>query len=78
MDERFLASLRQSLAQLPASPLSATVSGAHLYGFPSPDSDIDLHGAYVLPLEAVLGLEELQEQFLWDARRGTQVQGAAT
>ena len=27
-----------------------TVSGAHLYGFPSPDSDYDLRGVHVLPV----------------------------
>ena len=32
-------------------------SAAHLYGFPSPDSDFDLRGAYVLPMEKVVGLE---------------------
>lgn len=37
--------------------LFATISGAHLYGFPSPDSDFDLRGAHVLSLEKVLGLE---------------------
>src|SRR3954451_13957113 len=36
--------------------LFATFSGAHLYGFPSPDSDYDLRGAHVLPLDAVVGL----------------------
>ncbi len=35
-----------------------TVSGAHLYGFPSPDSDIDLRGAHLLPLDEVLGLHD--------------------
>lgn len=39
----------------------ATVSGAHLYGFPSPDSDWDLRGAHILPLSEVLGLDEPQE-----------------
>jgi uncharacterized protein len=34
----------------------ATVSGAHLYGFPSPDSDWDLRGTHLLPLPALLGL----------------------
>ncbi|WP_336216711.1 nucleotidyltransferase domain-containing protein [Nonomuraea sp. LPB2021202275-12-8] len=34
----------------------ATVSGAHLYGFPSVDSDVDLRGAHVLPIEQVVGL----------------------
>jgi predicted nucleotidyltransferase len=33
-----------------------TVSGAHLYGFPSEDSDIDLRGCYQLPLEDLVGL----------------------
>ena len=35
----------------------ATISGAHLYGFPSPDSDFDLRGVHVLPLEEVVGLQ---------------------
>lgn len=34
----------------------ATVSGAHLYGFPSCDSDVDLRGVHVLPAEEVVGL----------------------
>lgn len=33
-----------------------TVSGAHLYGFPSADSDYELRGAHVMPAKAVLGL----------------------
>jgi predicted nucleotidyltransferase len=33
-----------------------TLSGAHHYGFPSPDSDFDLRGAHVLPAADVLGL----------------------
>jgi predicted nucleotidyltransferase len=33
-----------------------TVSGAHLYGFPSEDSDIDLRGCYQLPLDDLIGL----------------------
>ncbi len=36
--------------------LFATVSGAHLYGFPSADSDIDLRGCHLAPLESLLGL----------------------
>jgi predicted nucleotidyltransferase len=34
----------------------ATLSGAHLYGFPSPDSDYDLRGAHIGALEDVFGL----------------------
>ena len=30
---------------------------AHLYGFPSPDSDFDLRGVHVLPLKEVVGLK---------------------
>lgn len=33
-----------------------TISGAHIYGFPSADSDIDLRGAHVLPVRDMLGL----------------------
>jgi uncharacterized protein len=42
-------------------PLFATVSGAHLYGFPSPDSDVDLRGAFVLPVTDLLRLSEPRE-----------------
>jgi len=41
--------------------LFATISGAHLYGFPSPDSDFDLRGVHVLPLAEVVGLTEKRE-----------------
>lgn len=46
---------------LPWPDLFVTVSGAHLYGFPSPDSDVDLRGVFVLPLPAVLGLDPPEE-----------------
>jgi predicted nucleotidyltransferase len=41
--------------------LFATVSGAHLYGFPSPDSDFDLRGVHLLPLREVVGLAPGEE-----------------
>lgn len=41
--------------------LFATVSGAHLYGFPSPDSDIDVRGVHLLPVDDLLGLDPLEE-----------------
>jgi len=50
-----------SLSSLPYPLLFATVSGAHLYGFPSPDSDFDLRGVHVLPFKEVLGLKELRD-----------------
>ncbi|MCP2335962.1 nucleotidyltransferase domain-containing protein [Actinomadura rupiterrae] len=34
-----------------------TISGAHLYGFPSRDSDIDLRGLHVQPLREAISLE---------------------
>ncbi|SDM03051.1 hypothetical protein SAMN05421874_13616 [Nonomuraea maritima] len=40
----------------PYPSVFATVSGAHLYGFPSADSDVDLRGAHVLPVPEVAGL----------------------
>lgn len=39
----------------------ATISGAHLYGFPSADSDFDLRGVHLLPLEQVVGLDPGEE-----------------
>jgi predicted nucleotidyltransferase len=48
--------MKQVLAH-PYPLLFATISGAHLYGFPSPDSDFDLRGVHVLPLKEVVGLQ---------------------
>jgi len=48
----------RSVAASGPTPLFATVSGAHLYGFPSPDSDVDLRGAFVLPVREVIRLRE--------------------
>ena len=45
----------------PYSLLFATVSGAHLYGFPSPDSDYDLRGVHILPVREVVGLDPGRE-----------------
>ncbi len=39
----------------------ATISGAHLYGFPSPDSDFDLRGIHRLPVETIVGLDDGEE-----------------
>lgn len=53
-----------ALARSGPRPLFATLSGAHLYGFPSPDSDFDLRGAFVAPLRRVIGLESLRETYV--------------
>ncbi|MFH0901623.1 MAG: nucleotidyltransferase domain-containing protein [Pseudomonadota bacterium] len=45
-----------SVARKGPEPIFATISGAHLYGFASPDSDVDLRGAFLLPARALLGL----------------------
>jgi len=45
----------------PERPMFVTVSGAHLYGFPSQDSDVDLRGAHVLPIESLVCLRPARE-----------------
>jgi predicted nucleotidyltransferase len=55
------ARLYRIVAAQPYPLLFATISGAHLYGFPSPDSDFDLRGAHVLPVERVVGLDVCDE-----------------
>ncbi|MDA5285960.1 MULTISPECIES: nucleotidyltransferase domain-containing protein [unclassified Streptomyces] len=56
------------VAREPDPLLFATVSGAHLYGFPSRDSDVDLRGVHLLPARALLGLRdpELTRTRMWD------------
>jgi len=52
-----LAKWNSYIESLDYNPLFVTVSGAHLYGFPSADSDVDLRGCHQLPLREVVGLE---------------------
>ncbi|MFI7404629.1 DNA polymerase beta superfamily protein [Streptomyces sp. NPDC049541] len=56
------------VAEQPDPVLFATVSGAHLYGFPSRDSDVDLRGVHLLPTADLLGLREPDEtrSRMWD------------
>lgn len=49
------------IATQPYPLLFATISGAHLYGFPSPDSDYDLRGVHILPAREVIGLDSGRE-----------------
>jgi len=53
--------LQKQLDQHPYPLVFATISGAHLYGFPSADSDYDLRGVHLLPLAEVVGLKPGQE-----------------
>lgn len=57
VDERVL----REVACQPYPMLFVTISGAHLYGFPSPDSDYDLRGSHVLPVREVVGLDPGRE-----------------
>ncbi|MEV1084814.1 nucleotidyltransferase domain-containing protein [Streptomyces sp. NPDC050211] len=56
------------VAEQPDPLLFATVSGAHLYGFPSRDSDVDLRGVHLLPAADLVGLREPEEtrSRMWD------------
>src|SRR5213593_1080428 len=59
--------LHRIVAAQPYPLLFATISGAHLYGFPSSDSDFDLRGAHVLLRENIIGLE-VRDETVEDSR----------
>lgn len=48
-DPTALPAVRGAVAEHPYPLAFATVSGAHLYGIPSADSDVDLRGVHLLP-----------------------------
>src|SRR5881396_1550735 len=48
--------LHRIVTAQPYPLLFATISGAHLYGFPSPDSDYDIRGAHSIPLTEAVSL----------------------
>ena len=66
--------LRAVVAGQPYPHLFVTISGAHLYGFPSPDSDYDLRGAHILPGREVIGLDPGRETIeVADVRDGLEI-----
>lgn len=57
IDER----VHAEVSRQPYPLLFVTISGAHLYGFPSPDSDYDLRGTHILPAREIVGLDSGRE-----------------
>src|SRR3954471_21353575 len=55
------AQIQSIIREQPYPLLFVTISGAHLYGFPSPDSDYDLRGVHILPTRQVIGLSPARE-----------------
>lgn len=45
----------------PDNPLLCAITGSHIYGFPSPNSDLDIKGIHQAPTAALLGLENVTE-----------------
>lgn len=72
---------QQLLAVISRQPyplLFATISGSHLYGFPSPDSDYDLRGVHILPTTEVIGLNPARETIeLSEIHDGLQIDPSA-
>ena len=58
---KFDSRVHSEIASQPYPLLFATISGAHLYGFPSPDSDYDLRGVHILPVREIAGLDPGRE-----------------
>jgi predicted nucleotidyltransferase len=52
---------RDLLARQPYPLAFVTVSGSHLYGFSSPDSDWDLRGVHIVPAARVLSLDGYED-----------------
>lgn len=61
MNLPYVPDLDKVIAGQPYPLLFVTVSGAHLYGFPSVDSDVDLRGVHLLSAADLLGLQEPDE-----------------
>ena len=54
------------LSHQPYPLLFVTLSGSHLYGFPSADSDFDLRGVHVAPAREILSLRGLARDTIED------------
>lgn len=55
---RIIAKIKNELGMKSARLFSLMISGSHLYGFASPDSDVDLRGIFVYNTNRLLGLDK--------------------
>lgn len=53
--------LNEFLKSQPYPMLFVTISGAHLFGFPSHDSDYDVRGVHILPIDDILSLYQTKD-----------------
>ena len=53
--------LSEIIESQPFPLMFLTISGAHLYGFPSENSDYDLRGVHIAPTQKLLGLYPIRE-----------------
>lgn len=66
--------LRRVAEEHPRPLVFATVSGAHLYGFPSADSDFDLRGVHLASPQELFGLAEAEESLVRaEVREGKEI-----
>src|SRR5687767_12100154 len=69
-DQRVL----DEVSRQPYPLLFVTISGAHLYGFPSPDSDYDIRGVHILPVQESVGLDPGRETIeVCEVRNGLEI-----
>lgn len=61
MQPAFPSQLADVVSAQPYPLMFVTISGAHLYGFPSADSDYDLRGVHILPVRDLVGLHAPRE-----------------
>jgi len=61
-----IAEIKSKLAESSSKLIYLTISGAHLYGFPSKDSDIDYRGAYVINTNLLLGLIQPSDNIVFE------------
>ncbi|HLA43574.1 MAG TPA: nucleotidyltransferase domain-containing protein [Aggregatilineales bacterium] len=54
--------LKKQAESLSYPALFVSISGSHLYGFPSADSDFDLRGVHIVSLQDAIGLPRIREE----------------
>lgn len=54
---KMMEQIQQEVSRKEGRLFNLTISGAHLYGFESPDSDIDYRGTFVINSDRLLGLK---------------------
>jgi len=70
---KVISEVKRKISPLPGRIINIMISGSHLYGWNSPESDIDYRGTYQIHTNRILGMGEYKESIVFKPQENIDV-----